>query len=114
MEIIVSDHTGTFVDYTSELERHAAAYANPINRRLTFLPYPRDVAATYIGSLLERLVFIQQEYRKRKRSFDTLFKQRLRDERGSFAFRWEKTLERLDRTDPTALVDCIRRNIQIP
>jgi hypothetical protein len=114
MEIIVSDHTGTFVDYTSELEHHAAAYANPINRRLPFLPYPRDVAATYIGALLERLIFIQQEYRKRKRSFDTLFKQRLRDEHGSFAFRWEKVLDRLNRTDATALADCIRRTIQLP
>ncbi len=114
MEIIVSDHTGTFVDYTSKLEHHAASYANPINRRLPFLPYPRDVAAAYVGSLLERLVFIQQEYRKRKRAFDTLFKQRLRDERGSFAFRWEKVLDRLNRTDAATLADCIRRNIQIP
>jgi hypothetical protein len=113
-EILVADHTGAFVDYTSELERHAAAYATPINRRLPYLPYPRDVASTYIAALLERLVFIQQEYRKRKRSFDTLFKQRLRDERGSFAFRWEKVLERLDHTDPAALADCIRRHIQIP
>jgi hypothetical protein len=113
-EILVSDHTGTFVDYTSDLERHAAAYANPINRRLPFLPYPRDVAAAYVTALHERLAFIQQEYRKRKRSFNTLFKQRLRDEHGSFAFRWEKVLERLNRTEPAALADCIRRHIQIP
>jgi hypothetical protein len=113
-EIIVSDHTGTFVDYTSDLERHAEAYASPINRRLPFLPYPRDVAAAYLASFTGRFSLIQQEYRKRKRSFDTLFKQRLRDERGSFAFRWEKVLERLNRTNPADLADCIRRHIQIP
>lgn len=113
-EIVVSDHTGTFVDYTSELDQHAAGYAIPLNLRLPFMPYPRDAVATYLGSLIDRVVHIQQDYRKRRRAFDTLFKQRRRDEKGSFAYRWEKVLERLDRTDPAALAECIRRHIQIP
>jgi hypothetical protein len=112
-DIVVSEHTGTFVDYTSDLDRHASAYAEPINRRLPFLPYPRDVAATYMEAFFERFLHIQQEYRKRQRAFDTLFKHRLRDEHGSFAFRWERILDRLNRSDATALAANIRRHIQL-
>ncbi len=113
-EIIVSDHTGTFVEYMHPLEQQAPGYAAPINRRLSFIACPKDVAATYIEAFLERFIYIQQEYRKRKRAFDTLFKQRQRDEHGSFAYRWERVLERLNRTDPTTLADRIRRNIHLP
>jgi hypothetical protein len=112
--IVVADHTGTFVDYTSELDQHAEGYAQPINQRLPYMPYPRDAVAMYLGSLIDRFIQIQQDYRKRRRAFDTLFKQRRRDEKGSFAYRWERVLERLDRTDPTVLADCIHRYIRIP
>ena len=113
LEILVTDHTGAFAEYILSLEQHAPAYATPMNRRLSFLPYPKDVVATYIESFLERFIHIQQEYRKRKRAFDTLFKHRRRDEQGSFAYRWERVLERLDRTDPAAIADRIRRTIHI-
>ena len=114
VDLLVSDLTGTFVDFTTELERQAASYAEPINRRLAFLPNPSTVAAAYIGALLDRFLHIQREYRKRKRAFDTLFKHRPRDEQGSYAFRWEKVLERLNRTDPVALAERIRRSIRLP
>ena len=108
-ELVVSDPTGTFADYKNDLDLHARAYAEPINRRQDFLPYPRDAAATYIQSFTERFMHIQQEYRKRKRGFDSLFRHLRRDEQGSFAYRWEKVLERLNRTDPTALARSIGR-----
>lgn len=113
-DIIVSDHTGTFAEYTLPLEQQAHGYAAPINRRLSFLACPKDVVATYVEAFLERFIYIQQEYRKRKRAFDTLFKQRRRDEHGSFAYRWERVLDRLNRTDPSTLADRIRRNIHLP
>jgi len=113
-EILVTDHTGAFAEYTLPFEQHCAAYAAPVNRRLSALPYPKDVAATYVESFLERFLHIQQEYRKRKRAFDALFKHRRRDVQGSFAYRWERVLDRLDRADPTVIADRIRRAIQIP
>ena len=113
-EILVTDHTGAFAEYTLPFEQHCAAYAAPVNRRLSALPYPKDVAATYVESFLERFLHIQQEYRKRKRAFDALFKHRRRDVQGGFAYRWERVLDRLDRADPTVIADRIRRAIQIP
>ena len=50
----------------------------------------------------------RSEYRKRRRAFDSLFKHRRRDEQGSFSYRWEKVLERLDHADAAALVERIR------
>jgi hypothetical protein len=113
-DILVSDHTGTFTEYMNPLEQQAAGYAAPINRRLAFIACPKEVTSTYVESFMERFIYIQQEYRKRKRAFDTLFKHRLRDEQGSFAYRWERVLDRLNRTDPTTLADRIRRNIHLP
>lgn len=112
-EILVTDHTGAFAEYILPLEQHAPAYAAPMNRRLSLLPYPRDVVAAYVESFMERLMHIQQEYRKRKRAFDTLFRHRRRDEHGSFAYRWERVLDRLDRADPATVADRIRRAIHI-
>ena len=108
-DLVVADHTGTFADYRTDLENHAEAYAAPINRREEFMPYPRDAALTYLQAFQERFIHIQQEYRKRRRGFDSLFKHLRRDEQGSFAYRWERVLNRLNRTDPAALTDSIRR-----
>lgn len=108
-DIIVSDHTGTFVDYTSPLEAHAPAYALMVSRRAPFLPNPTEFADAYIKAFGERFAFIRQEYRKRKRAFDTLFEHRRRDERGSFAYRWERVLDRLNRTDGTVVTTALRK-----
>jgi hypothetical protein len=113
-DILVSDHTGTFTEYLHPLEQQAPGYAAPINRRLPFIACPKEVASTYLESFMERFIFIQQEYRKRKRGFDTLFKHRSRDEQGSFAYRWERVLDRLNRADAATLTDRIRRNIHLP
>lgn len=111
--IIVADHTGAFADYQTDLDSQAEAYATPINRRLRYMPYPYDAAATYVQALVERLIHIQQEYRKRRRAFDTLFKHRQRDEHGSFAYRWERVLDRLNRTDPSIVANAIRQHLAI-
>jgi hypothetical protein len=111
-DIVVSDHTGTFVDYTSPLEAQAPAYALPILRRASFLPKPAECAEAYIKAFGERFTFIQQEYRKRKRAFDTLFKHRRRDEHGSFAYRWERVLDRLNRTDGAAITAALRAHLK--
>jgi len=108
-EIILSDHTGTFTDYTSELHVFAGAYAAPIQRRLAFFTNPHDVLESYLSAFTARLLHMKQDYQRRKRSFDTLFKHRPRDEHGSFAYRWECILKRLNRTDPAELTEAIRK-----
>jgi hypothetical protein len=110
-EIVVSDHTGTFMDYDTPLETFSAAYARPIARRRDCFPCWRDAADAYLTAFLERFLYIQQEYRKRQRAFDRLFKHRRRDEQGSYAYRWERVLDRLNRTDPAALVAGVRAHL---
>jgi hypothetical protein len=102
-EIVVSDLTGTFSEYRRDMREFTADYAGPLNRRIDFVADFKEFANTYLGAFADRLSAIQQEYRKRKRAFDTLFKHRRRDEAGSFAFRWERVLDRLNRTDPKML-----------
>jgi hypothetical protein len=110
-EIVVSDHTGTFTNYVSELNTFADAYASPIRKRVACFPNPGEVMEAYISAFSGRFVHLQQDYRRRKRSFDTLFNQRPRDERGSFAYRWERILARLDDTDPQALTQALRKQL---
>jgi hypothetical protein len=109
--IIVADQTGTFADYRRELQAVAAEYAEPVNRRVKHLADPRMFAGVYLGAFVERFSDIQEEYRRRKRAFDTLFRHRKRDEAGSFAYRWEKVLDRLNRTDPRQLAELIRDHL---
>lgn len=109
-EIVVADPTGTFVEYRSDLQHFALDYAQPINARATFLPNPGAFAATYVEALVERFCEIQQEYRKRKRAFDALFKHRPH-EVGSFAYRWQQVLQRLDHTDARQVGDAINSHV---
>jgi len=113
-ELIVSDHTGTFTDYFSQLDAFASAYAAPILRRLAFFPSPPAVVDAYIDAFVGRFSHIQEDYRLRKRAFDMLFKHRPRDERGSFAYRWERVLDRLNHTNPVNLGKVIKREFAIP
>ena len=108
-EIVVSDHTGTFTDYTSNLMVFAEAYAHPIHRRLGAFPNHREVIDSYLNAFQQRFLHLQQDYHLRKRAFETLFKHRPRDERGSLAYRWERILERLNHTHAEALTEAIRK-----
>ena len=110
-EIVVANQMGTFRDYTSPLEYFAAEYAGPINRRIPSVSDPAAFAAAYLEGFLERFTKIQQEYFRRKRAFDTLFSHRRWDEKGSFRYRWEQVLKRLQTTDPRELTESIRKNI---
>jgi hypothetical protein len=111
-DIIVADHTGTFNQYLDEVEKFAPEYAGPINRRADFLPNPQKFADFYLDAFLERFSHIQEEYRRRKKAFDTLFEHCPRDEAGSFAYRWEKVLARLNKTDPLGLTRLIQAQIK--
>lgn len=112
-DLMVADHTGTFTDYQRDLRALLPSYAAAITRRACFVPDPRAFADAFIDAFGERFRHIQHEYRKRRRAFDSLFKHRPRDERGSFAYRWERVLARLDAADPQALVETLRKNLDL-
>jgi hypothetical protein len=106
--IVVADHTGTFNEYDRPLASFAEAYAAPIRKRCGLTPDPEAFAETYITALADALRGMQDEYRGKKRAFDTLFKESKQGE-GTFSWRWAKALERLLATDVDALAETMRR-----
>src|SRR5208283_1332609 len=106
-EILVGDHSGAFGEYQRPLDAFAAHYARPVNTRAKLLSNGTGFAHAYLAGLRERFVHIQEDYRKRRRAFDTLFKHCKYDPAGSFAYRWEKVLLRLDQTGADPLVEAI-------
>ena len=111
VEILVGDHSGAFGDYLSPLETFAAHYARPINKRDKFLPNAREFARVYLEAFHDQFLHIQGDYRKRRRAFDKLFQHCRYDQGGSFAYRWECALKRLDQTDADQVVAAIRKYI---
>jgi hypothetical protein len=107
-EIVVSDQTGTFVDYLRELDEFVAAYARPIIRRKEYVADANSFASAYLDAFEDRFTAIQQEYEKRRRAFDTLFPHERRGESGSFAYRWERVLARMQRTNVRSLTSLIK------
>ena len=111
-ELIVADPTGTFHNFDVELTVTAPAYAEPVNRRRDIVGNSVEFAQVYLDAFRSRFCRIQNDYRRRRRAFDTLFKYRKWDPNGSFAYRWEQILARLDRTDANALTEVIRDNLK--
>ena len=111
--IRVGDHSGAFGEYKLPLEHFAAYYARPINTRDKGVPKPQEFAAAYLAAFREQFLHIQGDYRKRRRAFNTLFKHCKYDAGGSFAYRWECALRRLDQTDADSLVEAIRKHIWV-
>jgi hypothetical protein len=111
-EIMVGDHSGAFSEYKLPLETFAADYARPVNHRDTLVPNATEFAETYLAAFREQFLHIQNDYRKRRRGFDNLFKHCKYDTGGSFAYRWECVLRRLDQTDAEALFQAIRRHVR--
>lgn len=100
--IVVADHAGTFIDYTSPLSTFAAEYINAVVLRANQVPNLTTFADAYVDACIGRLSLLQQEYRAQRRAFDTLFKHSKQGQ-GAFAWRWAKVLARLDQTDVPAL-----------
>lgn len=112
-EIMLGDHSGAFGEYEYSLDGFAAHYARPVNAREKVLPLPREFARAYLAAFREQFLHVQGDYRKRRRAFDALFKHCKYHKGGSFAFRWECVLRRLDQTEADQLLDAIRRHIRI-
>lgn len=112
-EILMGDHSGAFTEYRLPLEAMAPEYARPVNKRETILPNPKEFAELYLSALREQFLHIQGDYRKRRRGFDNLFRHCKYDPAGSFAYRWECVLRRLDQSDPETIVARVRQHIRI-
>jgi len=111
IEIMLGDHSGAFTEYKRALEDFAADYARPVNSRKDKVDDIAEFAREYLKAFSNQFRQIQDDYRKRRPAFDRLFKHCPYDPAGSFAYRWECVLRRLDKTDPDSLVNAIRRHI---
>jgi hypothetical protein len=112
-DIVVADHTGTFNDYASPLAEFTSKYALPVTRRAGFLPDPARFAEAYLDAFEKRLARIQEDYRRRRRAYESLFAHLPGQEAGSFAYRWRRALSRLDETNPHGLRELIRGNLHL-
>lgn len=112
-QLLVCDHTGAFGDYKAPLETFASHYSMPVNKRERVLANPVEFAETYLAALREQFIHIRDDYRKRRRAFDTLFKHCKYDPAGSLAVRWEFVLKRLDQANIENLVQKIRGQIRV-
>ena len=111
--LVVSDPSGAFSDFERNLIEAAPAYAQPVNVRENCAPNLREFGETYLEAFKAGFLHVQGDYRRHRRAFDTLFKHCHYDMAGSFAYRWECVLRRLDQTDVDSLVSAIRRHILV-
>lgn len=113
VDIVMADQTGTFNNFSNDLEASAAVYAGPILRRAEFLPNLEQFTAVYLAAFAERFDEIQRGFRQRRRMFQMMFQNRRYDEHGSFAYRWKCVLDRLDRSDARELEELIRSRLGV-
>ena len=109
--IIVADITGTFNDCATPLAEFTPHYADSVNKRAAQLADAPAFAEAYLEGFVERFTWIQAEYRRRRRAFDTLFTHRPRAGAVGFADRWLSVLARMDSSDPGELADLIRAKL---
>jgi hypothetical protein len=112
VRLIVTDHAGSFVDYTTPLEQGVVTYANVVLRREKFVSDFAEFAKTYVTAFERRLKEVQDVYRERKSAFDDLFMGRPYDRAGSGAYRWACVLRRLDACDPHLVAESLKKAIQ--
>lgn len=111
-KVQVTSQAGSFVNYLHSLEDSVAPYANVVRRRKERVTdYPTFVNA-YLEGFERKLRATQQDYRENRQAYDELFMQRPFDVAGSGAYRWAKTLERLDQCDCDAVVAILRQAIE--
>ncbi|MGN0854826.1 MAG: hypothetical protein ACI4R9_04825 [Kiritimatiellia bacterium] len=105
--LMVTDHAGSFVNYLHAFEESVAPYANVVLRRARYVTDFASFARAYVEGFRRRLAETQANYQSHRRAFDDLFVHRPFDAAGSGAYRWAKTLERLDCCNPDAIAKCL-------
>ena len=110
-EVKVTDHAGSFVDYTRPLEESVPLYAGFVRARESLVDDLPLFAKAYVDGFRRALAETQAAYRARRTAFDCLFIDRPYDTNGSGAYRWACTLRRLDACDPIRLAERLREAI---
>ena len=110
--LVVISHAGSFVNYLHTFEDSVAPYANVVRRRVKYLSSPKAFAEAYVAAFKSALAAVQERYRTHRKAFDCLFVNRPFDVAGSGAYRWAKTLERLDRCDPESVAQKLAEAIE--
>ena len=110
--IVVTDHAGSFVKYKESFDELVGPYANVVRRRRAFVADFAAFAKAYVTGFERKLAATQSAYRARRSSFDNLFVHRPYDAAGSGAYRWARTLARLDACDPAAVAELLRKAIE--
>ena len=111
--LVVTNHAGSFVNYLHLFEDFVSPYANVVRRRRQYVTDYKAFTDAYVNAFLAKLKETQAKYRDRRRAFDDLFVHRPFDVGGSGAYRWAKTLERLDRCDPEHVASILRAAIEL-
>ena len=112
VRIVVTDHAGSFVKYKEEFSELVGPYANVVRRRRAFVGDFAAFAKAYVTGFERKLVATQAAYRARRNAFNNLFVHRPYDTEGSGAYRWSRTLARLDACDPAAVAELLRKAIE--
>ena len=110
-EVKVTDHTGSFVDYTHPLEESIGRYAAFAREREKLVDDYAAFAKAYVDGFRRGLAGIQSAYRARRTAFDCLFIDRPYDTNGSGAYRWACALRRLDASDPERLAQELAKSL---
>ena len=110
--IVVTDHAGSFVKYKESFDELVGPYANVVRRRRAFVGDFAAFAKGYLTGFERKLAATQAAYRARRSSFDNLFVHRPYDAAGSGAYRWARTLARLDACDPAGVTELLRKAIE--
>ena len=110
-EVRVTDHAGSFGDYTRDFEAFVAQYADVMTGRRAYVSAFAGFAAAYVEGFRRRLAETQAAYRARRTAFDELFADRPYDTNGSGAYRWAKALRRLDACDPDKVAAVLKEAI---
>ena len=110
-EIRVTDHAGSFVEYSRPYGEYVADYASAVTRRRSFVSDYAPFAAAFVNGFRRRLAETQDAYRARRKAFDNLFIDRPYDTNGSGAYRWACALRRLDECSPAEVAAVLEKAI---
>ena len=110
--VVITSHAGSFVDYKGDFMEMVKPYARFVASRVKCIADIKAFAAKYVEAFERKLSEVQQEYRSNRIAFDELFVHRPFDAGGSGAYRWVKTLERLDKCVPSRVAAALSAAIE--
>ena len=108
VQMKITDHAGSFVNYEHDFEDYVAQYAAFALRRRDYVPDFAAFVAAYVEGFRRKLAETKAAYLARKSAFDELFSDRPYDTNGSGAYRWACALRRLANCEPDRVAAILR------